>query len=410
MDTRLAITVTVPNLRNGDPAVITHAAPRASIPSSFFWAWIRNMGATDVVRYADAFIRAQYGQIMNGVTDDAQNTVSRRAREQAIVIGAIRIGAASAFSITAGDFNRAETVDSGSTLQRAVTAVAADPDHDPPIAAVAASAETVTAGTGTAAPGHQRSTSMTALSGTEIAVVNTLIYLGMAVPAMQGVSLTLTGHHFLPTTKKDFEGMKKQACQAGGPDVSTWVDRLGDDFYDWAFHKACHPILPAIKRSWAKSRDVGTRLIASGHGAAAVRIPALPSEAQGAKAGLAVLRKAHPVITGMGHHISWASVEGLITAAESAAEGAEERTAVLALQNWFTTNTTWIVFCAGIVQHMSEAAGATRESTLRAFSIRRAMGSETAEVTRGVTYCRAFIMRMRDAAASGNFPDPNITA
>lgn len=406
MATRLAITVTVPDLRNGDPATITHAAPRASIPSSFYWSAVRTLPHNLQTTYADAVVRAQYSQLMNGVTDDANNAISRRNRTCAIVLGGIRIGAAAAFRITAGDLNTSECVNSGTVYTPAIAAVPAT-DQQPAVAAIAAS---IGAGTGTAAAGHTRATSMTALTAAEVEVLNSLIYLGMAVPAMQGVSLTMTGHHFLPTTKKDFEGMKKQVLQAGGRAVTEWVDALGDDFYDWAFHKACHPILPTLKRSWAKSRATGTRLIASGHGAAAVRIPALPSEAQAAKAGLAILRKASPVIRGMRHTITWTNVERLITAAEDAPEGAAERTAVVALVNWFTATSTQISFCAGVVQHLSESAGATRESTLRAFSIRRAMDANTADVSRGTTYCRAYLAQMRESALAGTFADPNIAA
>jgi hypothetical protein len=348
----------------------------------------------------ESVIRAQYARILSSAGDAPSEADKTLARTQAIVIGSVRAGAAGAFHLTPQDFNAAEVTDAGSDYTAAVPA-AGD------VAAVPAK---VDAGTGTAAPKHAIALSMAAITAVEENVVNTLLYLGMAVPAMQGVSLTVTGHHFLPTTKNVFLGMKRQAIQAGGPEVTNWVEAKADDFDDWAFHKACHPILPALKRTWAKSAETGARLVASGHGAAAIRIPALPSDAQAGKAGLAVMMKASPVVRGMGHTIAWDEGEARVKAAELAPEGREERAAVDAIRTWFAAHLEEIAFCAGIVRHLSESLGTTRESTLNAFSIRKAISDGTASVNRGVVYCRAYLARMRDQADSGEFADPLIRA
>lgn len=410
------IRVVVPNLRNGDVAQIEQAAPRASIPMAFKWAHIKNLDSAHYVECVDDVIRAQYAQLLSDAGANATDTDKANARLKAIVLGSIRAAAAASFQLAPADFNRAELAGTGSEwfpATEARPAIPGDPNADPPVPdtpAVPARPSGVRSIPGTANPNHAVATSMTALTPAEVVVVNTLLYLGFSVPAMQGVSLTLSGHHYLPTTRNVFAGMKRQALQAGGTDVTNWVEARADDFDDWAFHKACHPILPPLKRGWAKSSITGARLVASGHGAAAIRIPALPSDAQAGKAGLAVLSKASPVIRGMGHSISWTDAEERIKAAEVAPEGNAERAAVDAIRAWYAAHMDEIAFCAGIVRHLSESLGTTQETTLRAFSIKKAMSDNTASVNRGVTYCRAFLSRSREAAERGEFRDPDIRA
>lgn len=390
----LAMRIVVPNLRNGDVAAIGQAAPRSSIPDRFKWAHITNMTPADMVPNVDAVIRATYAQLLAGNPDATQPNVMTASRNAAIVIGSIRAGAASAWTLTPADMNREEVVGSGSEF-----------------AAVAGSAVGhVDRGAGTAGGNYALATGMTAITPQEVNVINILAYLGMAVPVMQGISLVLTGHHYLPTTKNHFMGMKRQALQAGGEEVTVWIEALGDSFDDWAFHKACHPISPPVKRSWAKNVDVAARMTASGHTAAAIRIPALPSDAQGAKAVLAVMVKAAPVIQGMNHHISWAQGTAAIRAVELAAEGREELDAVAAAKAWVSAHSSQAGFCAGIVRFLADSEGTGQDSTLRAFSVRKIIGDKAADVSKGTTYARAYTQRMREQALDGTFTDPNIVA
>jgi len=406
------IRVTVPDLRNGNVEDITQAAPRASIPVTFKWAHIEGLPHDQYVPMVEAVIRAQYAQVLSEAGDAPSDADKAQAKLRAIVLGSIRAGAASAFKLTPRDFNVEEVSGTGSTFTPARAAVAAVEEAPgvPGRAAVAAAPASVNTSEGTTSPKHGVAVGMAAITDAEVDVINTLLYLGMSVPAMQGVSLTLTGHHFLPTTKNVFLGMKRQSVQAGGTAVTTWIEARADDFDDWAFHKACHPILPPLKRSWAKSAETGARLVASGHGAAAIRIPALPSDAQAGKAGIAVMVKASAIIRGMGHTISWEDGERRVKAAENAREGREERDAVDSIRAWYASHVDSIAFCAGIIRHLSESLGTTRESTLNAFSIRKAMSDGSASVSRGVVYCRAYLARVRDQADKGQFADPQISA
>jgi hypothetical protein len=387
---QITVRVTFPDLRNGRIADIVQAAPRASIPRQYKWPHVEGMPAATYGTHVGEVIRANYAQVLTHAGATPSDADRRRARDEAIILGSIRAGAAASLGLQAPDFNPSEVVGTGSRWDGAQ----------------------VVAGQGnaTATANYTVAGTMEELTLQEVDVVNTLLYLGMAVPVMQGISLAISGHHFLPTTANTFRGMKRQALQAGGADVGAWIDGHGDSFDDLAFHKACHPILPSLKRGWAKSEEMASRLAASGHGAAAIRLPALPSDAQAGKAAIAVFVKAAPVIRGMGHTISWPQASTHVRAVERAPEGKEEHEAVAALRSWYAANLTSVAFCAGIVQYIRDSTGATQESTLRAFSIRKAVADCASDVNKGVTYARAYFQRVRDQAESGAFPDPAIMA
>lgn len=390
----IPIRVVVPNLRNGDVATIGQAAPRASIPDRYKWAHIARITPADMIPNVDAVIRATYAQLLAANPDAAQANVMATNRSAAIVIGSIRAGAAGAWNLAPADMNREEVSGSGTEYTAVLNSEVGHVDR----------------GAGTAGGNYTIATSMQAITPAEVNVVNVLIYLGMAVPVMQGISLVLTGHHYLPTTKNHFMGMKRQTLQAGGDEVAAWVEALGDNFDDWAFHKSCHPISPPVKRSWAKNPDVAARMTASGHTAAAIRIPALPSDAQGAKAVLAVMMKAAPVIQGMDHHITWERGTQLLQAVERAVEGRAELDAVAAAKAWVTAHSAQAGFCAGIVRFLADAEGTGQDTTLRAYSVRKILSDRSADVSRGATYARAYTQKIREQALEGTFSDPNIIA
>jgi len=390
----IAINLVVPDLRNGDAATITQAAPRASIASKFKWAHITGMTHDNMVAHVDAVIRATYAQMLAGTTTAITDVIRLEARTDAIIVGSVRAAASGAWHLTPPDMNTEEMVSAGSVFTPGA----------------AGHMGSVSAGNGTAGGNYTIAQGMAPITADEVAVINILMYLGMAVPIMQGISLVLTGHHFLPTTKNHFAGMKRQALQIGGDTVRTWVEALGDRFDDMAFHKACHPISPPTKRAWAKNPTVAIRMVASGHTAAAIRIPALPSDAQGAKAAIAVMVKAAPVIRGMQHTISWAAGAAAITAVEVASEGRVEIDAVAEARAWLVGHAAQIAFCIGIVQYLSDASATGRDSTLNAYSIRKLTTDYNADVSRGSTYARAYVTRMREDAEAGRFPDPNIHA
>jgi hypothetical protein len=402
MTSTFAITAALPDLVNGDLATITPAAPRSSVAPPNKWAHIKNMTPDGYYHGVEWVIRAQFAQLMTGTATTATDAEKAVVRDNAIIIGSIRAGAAFGYRLTSNDITRAEAVGTGSVYTPAVPAAGATPAVPATVAA--------DTGNGTAQANWTVAQGMAAITEEEAGVVNTLLFLGLAVPVLQGISLIQSGHHYLPTTQKIFAGTRKQVIDSARQTTRDWVAARGAEFANLAFHTACHPINPALKRRYAKNADIGTRLRLAGLGAAAIRIPALPSDAQGGKAAIAVMQKAGAVVRAMKHTITWDQGEALIRAVETAAEGEPERGAVSAVQAWLVTFSADVAFCSGIVQYLAEQSTQLRETTLDAFSIKKIMADRSSDVTRGRTYARGYRTQLQEAAEKGTFPDPSIKA
>jgi hypothetical protein len=386
----LDFTIHVPDLRNGDVALIQQAAPKASVAEEYKWAHIAGMQASDAVNLVEYLIRGTYAHICARNPGDSTDQARAEIRKKAIVLGAVRAGAAAANSITPQDMNASEVTNGGYSFNSGRIGP--------------------TTGAGTAAGKYTVASGMTALTALEIKVVGILVYMGMAVPALQGASLVNSGHHYLPTTANIFAGLRRQTLGLGQEDVKAWIGALGETFDDLAFHKACHPISPPVKRRWAKSQTLPARLMAAGHGAAAIRLPAIPSDAQTGKTAVALMMRAKPVIHQMGHTMELVQGPQLLENLGGASEGMPEREAVSALQAWAAAHATNIAFCAGIVQAVHQASGTGRNTLLSAYSVRKVMGEHPDRVQMGETYARAANTRAREAMAAGNFADVMIRA
>jgi hypothetical protein len=385
----LGFTIIVPDLRNGDIASIQQAAPKASISADYKWMAIKGLDASDATRAVEYLIRSSYAQLRASAPDKASDANKADFRRRAIVLGAVRAGAWAAYKLTVADMNSQECVNAPYTMTDG----------------------RIVESNGTATAGTLRpiANEMAELTPVEVASIGMLCYLGMAAPVLQGVSLVSTGHHYLPTTKNVFAGMKRQAFGLVKEDARVWLEGMGDVFDDMAFHKACHPISPPFKRRIAKDSKIAARLHASGHGAAAIRLPAIPSDAAIGKTAIALVNSATPVIRGMGHSVSLSEGPALIADLERASEGQEERDAIVAIQNWAAAHNSTLAFCAGITQSVHESVGTGRNTLLAAYSVKKIMAEHPNQVQIGQSYARAANERVRSSLASGQFANPSIS-
>jgi hypothetical protein len=386
----LEFVIHVPDLRNGSLDNIQQAAPKASVAREYKWPAIENLPPAEAVTCVEYIIRGSYAALLSGATGTLTDADTMAAKRRAIVLGSIRAGAAASYSLTRQDMTITEVTPTGYRYNSG----------------------RMIAGSGneTATARNAVAQSMAGLEPTEVEVIAALVYLGMAVPALQGVSLVMSGHHYLPTTRNIFSGQKKQALGLLKDTGRAWIEAMGEDFDDMAFHKACHPISPPVKRRLAKQAALAPRLLASGHGAAAIRIPAIPSDAQIGKTGIALLRGATSTIQSMGHSISVVNGLALMARLENASEGTDERNAVTEIQSWAATHYASFAFCAGIVQAVHESSGSGRNTLLAAYSVKKIMSEHASEVNRGVLYARAAAQKTREALADGSFLDPDIAA
>jgi len=384
----LGFRIAIPDLRNGSLVSIQQAAPKASMSALYHWPIVTGLPFSRAVDAVEYLIRASYAQSLHALGSAITDAQGAEARKKAIVLGAIRAGATAAYKLVGQDMTRTELAPSGMAFSDNRVGQSANG--------------------GTATGRWTAAQSMAPLDSTEEGVVAMCVYMGMAVPVLQGVSLVMTGHHYIPTTYGLFKGIKKQAVSSVSNEVKAWVDSLGETFDDMAFHKACHPISPMLKRSMSKNVDIAQRLRASGHGSAAIRLPAVPSEASGGKASIALLRAAAPTLRQMGHAVSWNEGESLMFALEHSSEGANEAKACDAVVKWVTDNSDKLAFCAGILSHVHDTTGTGRNTILAAYSIKRIIADAPGAVAQGTMYARAAAARLRNAMESGTFADPGI--
>jgi hypothetical protein len=386
---KFTFVISIPDLRNGSLVNIQQAAPKAAMSVLYHWPAITGLPHDKAVEGVEFSIRASYAQFVHTLGNAATPALLEQHRKKAIVLGAIRAGAAAAFKLSAQDMTISECTAAGMTYSAVNNRVVES------------------AGGGTATARWAAAQSMQTVTTEEEAVIATCVYMGMAVPALQGVSLVSTGHHYIPPTYNLFKGIKRQSLGSASQATKTWIEGMGEDFDDMAFHKACHPISPTLKRSLSKSKDLAARLKASGHGSAAIRLPAVPSEASGGKAAVALAASASSTVEMTGEKLDYSQGVALLLSLESAAEGPAEATACDAVVAWVSSNASKLAFCAGIVQQVHESTGTGRNTLLAAYSVKRLMADHAAEVSRGIQFARAVSARQRESMERGEFTGLN---
>lgn len=405
--------ITISDLRNGALADIAEVSPAASLERRYFWAGISNIPHKDTNLFAYDFMRAAYARLSNRLPVDTNPAIAASVRREAIVIGAVRCVVQGMFMLTAADFIAGELKDSGLTYAPAMTEdevhrarAALTADETLPEAERAAElaarvmtivelpARIVTGGGTATARGHAaRAALFTPLSADEQSVALVAGWMAAAIPILQGASLVESGHHYIKTTYKMFEGIYRQSGHLMTDAWKGLADQMGSDLRDRLFHKACHPILPSLKRSWARSHAMKARLEKTGLKSAAIRLPALPAETHSLKAGLATIEKASSTIRQVGGVVETdvgsallRELEGGVGTVLSDAQLAEK---VVEAQKWFMANAGFVAYCAGVVEGLRNIGqdrtdkALPEETTTKAHSVRKAIGAHTALYSKG---------------------------
>jgi hypothetical protein len=371
----------VPDLRNGALANIQQAAVRAGMQALYYWPVIKDLAPERAVDAAEHSFRAHVASLSMGIGPNATAAEVADLRKWAVVLAGVRAGAQAAWRLRIGDVTVKEVIGSGMEMQGDKITMAS-------------------AGS-TATTKWAAARSVPEMTQVEMEALAMCAYMGMAIPVLQGASLVATGHHYVPSTYGLFKGLRKQALGSSSPDVGTWVESFGERFDDLAFHKACHPVSPDLKRSLAAMGEIANKLTASGHGSAAIRLPAIPSEASGGKAAIALIRSAERVIVDMGGTISANTGVQLMRDLEEAEVGSPRSAACDKVVAWVSEHERTLAFCAGIVQQIHDSTGTGKSTLLSAYSVKKLMAAHPSEVARGVTLARAASSRAREAMERG---------
>jgi hypothetical protein len=345
------------------------------------WPTIQDLSPELAVDAAEHSVRAHWVSLQAGFGADVTAAQTSENRKWAIVLAGVRAGAAASWRLGRSDLTARETKSSGMRVNAGRVSLAQPSERQLWV----------------------RARGMSALTQVEMEALAMCAYIGMAVPVLQGASLISTGHHYVPTTYGMFKGLKRQALGASSRGVQAWVEAMGERFDDLAFHKACHPVSPDLKRELAARPEVADKLGASGHGSAAIRLPAIPSEATGGKAAIALVRAASRVAADMGDTLTVSRGEALMESLERAGPGLERTAACNAVVAWVAEHSRMLAFCAGVVQQVHDTTGVGKNTLLAAYSVRKLLAAEPAEVSKGMSYARAAAARVRGAMEDGSY-------
>jgi hypothetical protein len=361
----------VSNLRNGRVEEVAPAIPRATIPEIYKWATIENLQNTRALESIDAVYRS-YAVALAGET---------HAREMAIVLAVGRAITQAAWQISDHEFAVAEIVASGLEVQDGITRYI-NLTTDPATAAMA---------------------NIAPLTPLEISVIPFIAWMATPVLALNGLSLVETGHHYLPTTAKYFASTKSQVLKSAPGEVADWLNNLGSTLDDVMFHKMCHPISVEVKVAVARDANTPERLRAASCGAAAVRLPASVGEVKAAKATLAIMNRAMPVIRSMEGSVDTQAIAYLIAQVQESTTVAERRAAVAALNGALEVAGPNIAYCYGVACAELDAAGMVNHSLTKSFFLKRKAQELTTDFNEGMMIYRAYKTQKAEALANGDF-------
>jgi len=433
------VNIPMPDLRNGDPNTLPNIAPSQSIPDSRKWVSVRGGHPLNAEAMIQAFIWAQYGQLVTGTAYATDEALRSKCRKLAIIMGAVRASAYGLYRLAEGDMTRSECVMSAMTyhagldeadLDAARAALVENPGIAENLraqelanrrAAIVVGPNRITFGNGaqTMQLRAAQERNFGALTIQEKAISRVFAWMGAAVPVLQGVSLIHSGHHYIPPTYKIFEGILKQADFLKPEGFTDWVSTLDREWKGAAFHDATHPISPDRKREWAKSQMMKLRMDRIGLGSAAIRLPGLPAGAQSLKAGLTCIQRASDDLVTMGATVSTKIGEALLTKLEGRPRvtevptdnneeeldpevvlvdhltDAELEVVIKECTAWYSLNQANIALSAGLIDGRNSIAQATSdtrlpmETTTAAKSVKKAIANNTSKFVMGQNLARA---------------------
>jgi hypothetical protein len=304
------------DLKNGSLESIPQIVPHAALADNFMWVNIPGMAPAEYQKYMEHVMRAQYGQITMHETAETPAETKLLNRKITIVVGSARSVIASYYRLDTTDMNIEEVVNASFSMTPSIAeddlpAVRAalprvDGEDDTAYAArqglIVARSAAFTAGSGNATSTARaaRESNFAPLTDAEKKWAAGVAWLATAVPMLQGVSLVMTGHHYVKQTYNIFMGAHRQCLTLGWEGLDAVVKEMGAAYFDAIFHKAAHPISPPRKEEWSRSGEMKERLFKCGHTAADVRLPAMPSEINPVKTYIAEVKMAAPHVVALG--------------------------------------------------------------------------------------------------------------
>jgi len=252
-------------IRNGDLSAAKSLLIRPAVPPMYHWSPISGLAHTAAIANVGAFIRVAHAQMTIG---SPAGTAAGLMRKRAIILGTVRAVVTELYAISDSDLIPGERA--GSML------VATQGDNG-----------AWTFGFPVGLQENIKTELRKEFSATEDerAAISAIHMCSIGLPACQGFSLIMTGHHFLDDPKghsrRCFNVVENAFWKHSA--VRSWFEDNTDDIRDAMWHKSCHPLAISLKQKVSQSLEVKAMIIEAGAGAAASRLPAVESELRRAK-------------------------------------------------------------------------------------------------------------------------------
>lgn len=247
------------DIRNGEVADARSVLVRPTIPAGYHWAPLGGVTPANAMRAVEGFIRCALAQ---AEAIPVATMGAEKRRKLAIVIGTARAVITAYYRIGTTNIIGGEL---GPTLLNVVTDANGDISYVVTVAQNDARRATLTANL--------------ELTEAERSVIAVLAMSSIGIPALQGWSLVMTGHHYISEagnqSRRNVAVVEKQFWVS--PSIQAWFQADMQDIQDWIWHKAGHPISMSLKIQLAGDERVARMLREAGAGSAAARLPALES-------------------------------------------------------------------------------------------------------------------------------------
>jgi hypothetical protein len=243
-------------------------------------------------------------------------------------------------------------------------------------------------------------TGMRALTDEEWNFAYGVFRMASTAPALAGLSLLETDHHYLSSNIVATKAVESQVMSDMSNEARAIWNSDIPGIRDMVWHKAAHPVTATVLIDFALSVHTPERLTALGIASAAVRFPYVESSMKAAKAMLALESAIQPSLQLAGYQVSlrrltdaMAAVTNL-SAVRSAAVSATFEGTVYAgtrrqvvkalLEPVVSGAEPFVAWCAGYYKAVIEGASITNDSLMRSYSIRRLVKAHVVSYASGM--------------------------
>jgi hypothetical protein len=396
------------DIRNGDPSEATSILVRPTIESGFHWAPVGGVTHVNALNCIEGFIRCAYAQSFSSTVG---NPSEAKRKKLAIVLGTARAVMTCYYRLTSTDIIGGEL---GSVRLNAVVAANGTVSYTCPLAQNDQNRARVTADMN--------------FDDAEKAVISQLVLSSIGIPALQGWSLGMTGHHYISEnssqSRRAYKTVEQQFWK--GQTVSAWFNADITDITDWLWHKSGHPISLTLKAAWAENEGVAEMIKRAGAGSAAARLPLLESPLRAASTYQTLMETVHVLLSQVGGEMSPGPLPDIIYYTKTWPKGAprlntpefnaifdasitSRQNAVDWLAELLNRNKGKVAWAYGFYNGLSEAnqmASGANNTLKQANSLEKLRNESLAAYTEGFLAYSDYMAKKQSLRMAGKFEAP----